>query len=61
MKAKKLIKKLGYGVATHYNEYTKKYEIYKIGQYMPGSGLDGQVCSSKNIVKAYKKYLKSKA
>lgn len=26
---------LGYGVAIHFNEYTKKFEVYKIGTYHP--------------------------
>jgi hypothetical protein len=33
-----LIKKLGYGVGIHYNEYTKMFQIYKLGTWYPGNG-----------------------
>jgi hypothetical protein len=58
---KKLLKKLGYGVATHYNEYTKKFEVYKLGTYHPGNGTtDGsKLVQDKSLKKAIKKYLKN--
>ena len=34
MKQKKL-KKLGYGVAIHFNEYRGIFEVYQIGTYNP--------------------------
>jgi hypothetical protein len=57
---KKQIKKLGYGIAIHFNEYTKKFEVYKLGSYYPGNGIkeDSVFISNKSLKKAVKKYHK---
>jgi len=60
MSLKKLIKKLGYGIAIHYNSYSKIYEVYKIGEYHPGSGIIKGVSQHKKVKKAINKYLKKK-
>jgi hypothetical protein len=60
MSLKKLIKKLGYGVAIHYNSYSKIYEVYKLGDYHPGSGVIKGVSQHKKVKRAIKKYLKKK-
>lgn len=60
MSLKKLIKKLGYGIAIHYNSYSKIYEVYKLGEYNPGSGLIKGVSQHKKLKRAIKKYLKKK-
>jgi len=36
MKQKEL-KKLGYGVAIHFNSYQKIFEVYRLGTYYPSS------------------------
>lgn len=58
---KKILKKLGYGVATHYNEYTKKFEVYQLGTYYPGNGITdtAKLIQDKSLKKAVKKYLKN--
>ena len=54
------VKELGYGVSIHYNEYTSKFEVYKIGTYFPSDknvNKDTQVVvSSKTLKKAIKKF-----
>ena len=57
---KRLLTKLGYGVATHYNEYTKKFEVYQLGTYYPGNGItdDSKLIQNKSLKKAIKKYIK---
>jgi hypothetical protein len=57
---RKLIKKLGYGVAIHFNEYSKKFEVYKIGSYLPGNGIspDSIFVANKSLKKAIKEYQK---
>jgi hypothetical protein len=58
---RKLIKKLGYGVAIHFNEYSNKFEVYKIGSYFPGNGIkeDSIFVANKNLKKAVKEYHKN--
>lgn len=60
---KKKIKRLGYGVAIHYNEYQEVFEVYKIGTYYPGSPDINRgsqmVCRDKKLKKAVKGYLKT--
>lgn len=58
---KNKIKKLGYGVAIHYNEYSKTFELYQIGSYHPGNGKQEGTkhTVSKSLKKAIKKYRKS--
>lgn len=62
MKQKDL-KKLGYGVAVHFNEYRKIFEVYRIGTYYPGqpdNNKDNQVMSSgKKLKKTIKHFLKN--
>ena len=55
---RKLIKKLGYGVAIHFNEYSNKFEVYKLGSYFPGNGInpDSIFVANKSLKKAVKKY-----
>jgi hypothetical protein len=57
---KKIIKKLGYGVAIHFNEYSKNFEVYRIGEYNPGNGYkpDSKVSVNKKLKKAIKTYKK---
>lgn len=58
----KKIKKLGYGVAIHYNEYQKIFEVYRIGTYYPsdpGNNISTQIVGkNKSLKKAIKKYKK---
>lgn len=56
----KKIKKLGYGVAIHFNEYLGIFEVYRIGTYYPSSP---DICKNTQIVsrdkslkRAIKKY-----
>lgn len=58
---KKLLKKLGYGHSIHYNSYRKKFEVYKIGEWSPGTEIlsDSRVTLHKRPKKAVKKYLHS--
>lgn len=60
MKTQKLIKKLGYGYTISYNEYTKKFFVYKIGDWSLGSEVKPglKISSSKKLKKAIKLYLK---
>jgi len=57
---RKLIKKLGYGVAVHFNEYSNKFEVYKIGSYFHGNGIkeDSIFVANKSLKKAVKEYQK---
>lgn len=57
---KKLIKKIGYGHAVHYNGYRKKFEVYRLGEYSPGTEIlkDSKVVLNKDPKKALKKYIK---
>jgi len=59
---KNKLKKLGYGVATHFNEFSKKFEVYKIGTYSPSDpsiNMEYQVVAKdKSLKKAVKKYIK---
>lgn len=57
---KKLLKKLGYGYAIHYNSYRKKFEVYKIGEWSPGTEIttDSRMIHKKSAKKAIKKYMK---
>jgi hypothetical protein len=58
----KKLKKLGYGVVIHYNEYTKLFEVYRLGTYYPGDptiNKDNQiVVKNKKLKKAIKEYRK---
>ncbi len=62
MKSDKL-KKLGYGVSIHFNEYQKVFEVYRIGSYHPsnpGLNKDEQIVSKhKSLKKAVKKFQKN--
>lgn len=64
---KKLLKELGYGHAIHYNEYKDVFEVYQLGEYHPGNGIDENSKVSihadpeiaiKNYIKMYKKSTK---
>jgi hypothetical protein len=57
---KKLLKKLGYGYAIHYNEFRKKFEVYRIGEWTPGTEIttDTKVVLERQPKKAIKKYIK---
>lgn len=61
MKVKKLIKKLGYNVAIHYNEYRGKFEVYQVGTFEPGSTPrnTAKLVSGKKLKKAVKNYIKT--
>lgn len=63
MKQKEL-KKLGYGVAIHFNNYQKIFEVYKLGTYYPSSpkmNEEYQVVSKhKSLKKAVKLFKKNK-
>jgi hypothetical protein len=63
MKQKDL-KKLGYGVAIHFNDYRKIFEVYQLGTYHPSSPLmneDAQIVSKhKSLKKAVKLFNKNK-
>lgn len=54
------LKKLGYGVAIHFNEYSNKFEVYRIGSYYPGNGVkaDSMFTTNKSLKKATKEYRK---
>ena len=56
------IKKLGYGVSIHFNEYQKLFEIYRIGTYHPSNpnlNKDTQVVAKhKSLKKAVEKFKK---
>ena len=56
---KKLLKKLGYGHAVHFNDYSKKFEVYKIGEWSPGTGInpDSRMIQNRSLKKAVKKYI----
>lgn len=56
------IKKLGYGVSIHYNEYSKTFEVYKLGTYYPGNKPDSssKLSSNKKLSDAIDDYLKVK-
>jgi hypothetical protein len=60
----KKLKKLGYGVAIHFNDYRKIFEVYKIGTYHPSSpqmNEDTQIVSKhKSLKKAVKLFKKIK-
>lgn len=60
MSTKKLLKKLGYGHSIHYNSYRKKFEVYKIGEWSPGTEItsESRVITSRDSDKAIKKYIK---
>lgn len=57
---KKLLKKLGYGIAIHYNEYSDLFEVYNIGEYSPGNGITekSRVSTDKDPETAIKNYIK---
>ena len=59
MKQKDL-KKLGYGVAIHFNDYRKVFEVYQLGTYHPSSPLMNEDAhkSLKKAVKSFKKIKK---
>lgn len=56
----KKIKKLGYGIVIHFNEYRKVFEVYKLGTYSPGGniGTNTKISVHKNLKKAVKRYSK---
>ena len=60
MNTEKLIKNLGYGHAISYNEYNKKFNVYKIGEWIPGTEITPEsiMTQSKSAKKAIKKYIK---
>ena len=57
------LKKLGYGVAIHFNEYQKKFEVYRIGTYYPSDPSNNKVNQvvgrDKSLKKAVKLFKKS--
>lgn len=59
---KERIKKLGYGVAIHFNEYRNIFEVYRIGTYTPSDPSNNIgyqiVAKDKSLKKAVKKYQK---
>lgn len=57
----KLLKKLGYGYAIHYNTYRKKYEVYKLSEWCPGTEItkNTRVSLGKTAKKAIKSYIKT--
>ena len=57
---KKLLKRLGYGHAIHYNELRHKFEVYKLGDWSPGTEItaESRVILDKHPKKAIKKYIK---
>jgi hypothetical protein len=59
----KKIKKLGYGVGVHYNEFRDVFEVYKLGTYYPSDSnlnKDEQVVAiNKKLNKAIKLYIRS--
>ena len=57
---KKLMKKLGYGYAIHYNEFRKKFEVYRIGEWSPGTEVNttSKVVIDRQPKSAIKKYIK---
>ena len=59
MKQKKL-KKLGYGVAIHFNEYRDIFEVYQIGTYNPSDPNKNKesqiVTKNKSLKKAVKRF-----
>ncbi len=61
MKQNKL-KKLGYGVSIHFNEYKKLFEVYQIGTYYPSSpqmNIGEQIVSRhRSLKKAVKNFQK---
>jgi hypothetical protein len=63
MKQKEL-KKLGYGVAIHFNNYQKIFEVYKLGTYYPSSPKMNEeyqvVGKHKSLKKAVKLFKKNK-
>jgi hypothetical protein len=58
----KKLKKLGYGVGIHYNQYRKLFEVYRLGTYYPGDptiNKDNQiVVKDKKLKRAIKEYRK---
>jgi hypothetical protein len=60
MSTKKIIKKLGYGYAVSYNDYNKKFNVYRIGEWTPGTEItpESRMTQSKSAKKAIKKYMK---
>jgi hypothetical protein len=60
MSTRKLIKKIGYGHAISYNEYNKKFNVYRIGEWTPGTEItpESRMTQSKSAKKAIKKYMK---
>jgi hypothetical protein len=60
----KKLKKLGYGVAIHFNNYQKIFEVYKLGTYYPSSPKMNEeyqiVCKHKSLKKAVKLFNKLK-
>ena len=60
MSTKKLIKKLGYGYAISYNSYAKRFQVYRIGEWTPGTEItkESKMIQSKSSKKAIKKYIK---
>jgi hypothetical protein len=60
MSTKKLLKKLGYGHAISYNEYNKKFNVYRIGEWTPGTEItsESRMTQNRSVKKAIKKYMK---
>lgn len=56
----KKIKKLGYGVGIHFNEFSKLFEVYKLGSFYPGSPASNtsKLVRNKSLKKAVKKFKK---
>jgi hypothetical protein len=59
VKAVKKLKKLGLHHLLHYNNYTKKWSVFKNGEWSPTSGVEGINGTSKCPLKAVKKYKKN--
>jgi hypothetical protein len=57
---KRLIKKLGYGYSITYNNYSKKFAVYKLGEWHFGTEIlpESRVVVNRNPKKAIKKYIK---
>jgi hypothetical protein len=57
----KKVKKLGYGVGIHYNQYVDIFEVYRLGTYYPSDPNFIEypnVVKNKSLKKAIKKYRK---
>lgn len=60
MSTKKLIKKLGYGYAISYNSYSNRFQVYRIGEWTPGTKItaESRMVQGRSAKKAIRKYMK---